>query len=162
MRVTAAALATATVFAVGCDRDAAETQPTRPTGLRPPPATTPAAPSADDILAAHRPRVARALDADAACDAACSTPEALAQRAASFTRAVAPLDEELAASEAQDARRLRTATSPLLHASLELRTCLDLSADKHGGAARTNECAQPIRQLEQAAKALRQAIKAPD
>ena len=46
-------------------------------------------------------------------------------------------------------------------ASLELRTCLELSANKHGGTARTDECAEPIRQFEQATEALRGAIEAP-
>ncbi len=130
----------------GDDDESAATQPSAPSA-------PPAAKTEDDV-ARHRATVAAALARDAPCgEIAC-----LRRRADTLSAKVAPLDEGLAARGAQE-RTARVDTSAFLHASLEMRTCFDLSAAKHDGAADRTECTAPIAQFERAVADLRRALR---
>lgn len=125
------------------------------------PATTPAVSPvvrSDSVVARYRPAIVRVLAEDDACRAAaCSTPEGLRRRADAIAAVVAPLDAALVRAPLgrDDEKRTRSATSPLLHAVQQLRTCFELSADKHGGTPTVDECRGPISDFHRAADLVR-------
>jgi hypothetical protein len=132
-----------------CDRGATDAPPAPPKLEEP--ATTAAGPSADEIVAAHRPHIARVFAADDDCVNA----DCFARRAAEVSAAVTPFDEELGESEAADAKVMRTTTSALLHASLELRSCVELSARKQDRVPQLDECRGPLQQFGEAMRRVR-------
>jgi hypothetical protein len=110
---------------------------------------------------AARAAVARALRRDAACTSAtCDMPAALANRAARVSTVVRRLDSVYALGRTRTAKLQRVATSAFLHAALELRSCIQLSGEKHGGDVDMSECHAPLAQYQERTEDLRAAVRA--
>jgi hypothetical protein len=118
-------------------------------------------PDAGDIVARHRPAIARALAREARCVArTCSTPAGLRRRAETLAATVAPLDDALGEVHSAEAKHERVATSVLRHAVRQLRSCFLLSARRHGGLSRLDECRGPEAEYHEAVALLRAGVVA--
>ena len=125
------------------------------------PALRPPAAARGTVLDRHRPRILRALAADAACRTpACTTLPGFRRRAEALADSVGPLDEELAAVPTMEAKNARVATSVVRHAARQLQTCSQLSAAKHEGGATLAECRGPVADFRQAVEYLRASVAA--
>lgn len=146
------------VALVACDAGAGS----RTTEQAERPATAPAAlPSSNArvLVARHRPAIAGVLARDARCVArACSTPSGLQRRAEAIARTVAPLDDALGRVETAEAKRDRVPTSVVRHAARQLESCFLLSARKHSGRPRLDECLGPVAEFHEAVAGLREGI----
>jgi hypothetical protein len=105
--------------------------------------------------------VRRALARDVTCAGVdCNAPSALATRAARLASVVRRLDEAYARQPTQAAKLRRVPTSSFLHAALELRSCFELSAQRHNGAVEVSECRAPLAQYHARKRDLEGAVGA--
>jgi hypothetical protein len=94
----------------------------------------------------RRSEIVAAIQAALRCrNTECTQLEFLRRHTKAVGEAIAPLDDELRAAPESKAEleRVATATSALRHSARELRSCLELSAGRHAGAAFVSDCYGP-------------------
>ena len=132
----AGTLVTLVLAACSLSGEEAEVRPPATTGARATPATA---------IDRRRAEIVAALQAALRCrNEECTQLEFL-RRHTKVLAAVVPLDEELRGTPESKAEleRVATATASLRNTALEVRSCLELSAGRHAGAAFVSDCYGP-------------------
>ena len=110
------------------------------------PATTAARTTPATAVDRRRTKIVAALQAALRCrNEECTQLDFLQRHTKAVLAAVVPLDEELRGTPESKAEleRVATATAALRNTALEVRSCLELSAGRHAGAAFVSDCYGP-------------------
>jgi hypothetical protein len=98
------------------------------------------------VVDLRRAEIVAALQAALRCrNTECTQLEFLRRHTKTVLAAIVPLDKEVRGTPESKAEleRVATATASLRHSALELRSCLELSAGRHAGAAFVSDCYSP-------------------
>jgi hypothetical protein len=98
------------------------------------------------VVDRRRAEIVAALQAALRCrNTECTQLEFLRRHTKTVLAAIVPLDKEVRGTSESKAEleRVATATASLRRSALELRSCLELSAGRHAGAAFVSDCYGP-------------------